>query len=66
MCHQTIPFGKYRQRNADKFGPDVMMVLAENADRDLKLTELPDGSIALDTCVDCYVRMGFTHSQLLN
>jgi hypothetical protein len=66
MCHRTIPCGEYRQRNAAKFGPDVMMVLAENVGRELQLIELPDGSIALDTCVDCYTRMGFTYSRLLN
>jgi len=66
MCHGKIPAGEYRQRNADKFGPEIMMVLAENEGRELKLIELPDGSISLDTCLDCYTRMGFTHSQLLN
>jgi hypothetical protein len=42
------------------------MVLAENQDRELQLIELPDGSIALDTCMDCYTRMGFSYSQALN
>jgi hypothetical protein len=32
----------------------------------LQLIELPDGSIALDTCMDCYTRMPFNHSQTLN
>ena len=66
MCHVEIPFGEYRQRNADKLGPEIMMVLAENEGRELKLIELPDGSISMDTCLNCYTRMGFTHSQLLN
>jgi len=43
-----------------------MMVLAANTDRDLQLIELPDGTISVDTCVDCYTRMGFVHSQALN
>lgn len=66
MCHREIPVGKYRQRNAEKFGPDVQMVLAENQGRDLQLVEMPDGSIAMDTCLDCYMRMGFTYSNELN
>jgi len=43
-----------------------MMVLAENADRDLQLVEMPDGSISMDTCLDCYMRMSFTYSDALN
>ena len=34
MCHRKIPAGKYVQRNAERFGPDVLMVLAENEDRE--------------------------------
>ena len=66
MCHKEIPAGKYMQRNANRFGPDVLMVLAENQDRDLQLIELPDGSISLDTCMSCYTRMAFNYSQALN
>jgi len=66
MCHRIIRSGEYRQRNADRSGPDVMMVLAENADRDLQLVEMPDGSISMDTCLDCYMRMSFTYSDALN
>lgn len=66
MCHKEIPAGKYVQRNADRFGLEVLMVLAENEGRELQLIELPDGTIALDTCVECCSRMGFQHSQALN
>jgi len=66
MCHRAIPIGEYRQRNGDKSGPEIMMVLAANTDRDLQLIELPDGTISVDTCIDCYARMGFVHSQALN
>ena len=48
------------------FGLDVLMVLAENEGREIQLIELPDGTIALDTCMDCYTRMGFSYSQALN
>jgi len=42
------------------------MVLMENQDRDLQLIELPDGTISLDTCRNCYTRMPFNHSTALN
>jgi hypothetical protein len=66
MCHREIPVGKYMQRNSDRNSPDVLMVLAENEDRELQLIELPDGSIAMDTCMSCYSRMGFTFSMAVN
>jgi hypothetical protein len=61
-----IPSGEYVQRNSERNGPDVLMVLVENEDRDLRLIELPDGSISLDTCWSCYTRMPFNHSTALN
>jgi hypothetical protein len=66
MCHREIPPGKYMQRNSDRNSPDILMVLAENEDRDLQLIELPDGSIAMDTCMNCYSRMGFSFSLAVN
>ena len=66
MCHREIPSGEYVQRNADRDGLDVLMVLMENEDRDIQLIELPDGSISLDTCFNCYSRMPFNHSSALN
>jgi hypothetical protein len=66
MCHRQIPAGQYLQRNSDRNSPDVLMVLAENQDRELELIELPDGSIAMDTCRTCYSRMGFSYSHALN
>ena len=66
MCHREIPTGEYLQRNSERTGLDVMMVLLENQGRELKLIEMPDGSISLDTCRGCYSRMGFTHSRALN
>ena len=66
MCHCEIPAGEYLQRNSERFSPDVLMVLVQNEGRDLQLVELPDGTIALDTCRDCYTRMGFNHSHALN
>jgi hypothetical protein len=66
MCHRQIPAGKYIQRNSDRHSPEILMVLAENQDRDLQLIELPDGSIAMDTCINCYSRMGVSFSQAVN
>jgi hypothetical protein len=42
------------------------MVLIENEDRDLRLIEMPDGTISLDTCFSCYSRMPFNHSTAVN
>ena len=54
------------QRYSDRNAPDVAMILAENQDRELKLIELPDGSISMDTCLNCYTRMPFNSSSVLN
>jgi hypothetical protein len=45
---------------------DLLVVLIENLDKDLELMENPDGTISLDTCVNCYSRISFSHSQALN
>ena len=66
MCHRAIPSGQYVQRNADRNGPDVLMVLVENMDRELRLIELPDGTVSLDTCLTCYFRMPFNCSSTVN
>ena len=42
------------------------MVLIENVDRDLRLIEMPDGRISLDTCFSCYSRMPLNHSTAVN
>ena len=66
MCHRTIPSGEYVQRNSERDAPDILMVLIENADRELRLIELPDGTISLDTCLSCYSRIPFNHSTAIN
>jgi len=66
LCHRAIPSGEYFQRNSDRYGPEVLTILMENEDRDLRLIEMPDGSISLDTCLSCYSRMPFNHSTALN
>jgi len=54
------------QRNSERNGPDILMVLVENEDRDLRLIEMPDGSISLDTCFSCYSRMPLKPSTAVN
>lgn len=66
MCHRQIPAGQYMPRNSERNAPDVLIVIAENQDRDLQLIELPDGSISMDTCRTCYTRMPFAQSTTLN
>ena len=66
MCRREIPAGQYLQRNAERTGLDVLMVLLENQGKEVQLIEMPDGSIALDTCRDCYSRMAFNSSKTLN
>jgi hypothetical protein len=66
MCHREIPVGQYFQREVERSGLDLLMVLVENEGRDLRLLELPDGRIGLDTCRDCYIRMGTSYSSELN
>jgi hypothetical protein len=66
LCHRQIPAGQYMQRTGDRNGADVLMVLAENQDRDLQLIELPDGMISMDTCRTCYTRMPFSLSTGVN
>lgn len=66
LCHRTIPSGQYVQRNSERNSPDVLIVLVENLDRELRLIELPDGTVSLDTCLTCYERMPFNHSTAVN
>ena len=66
LCRQEIPSGEYLQRNAGRSSLDLLMVMMENPGKELRLIELPDGTIALDTCHDCYSRMAFNSSKTLN
>jgi hypothetical protein len=67
LCHREVPVEKYRQRKAGEDGLDLLVVLLENQDEmDFQLSENPDGTVAFDTCIDCYTRMTFNHSHALN
>jgi hypothetical protein len=44
----------------------LMVLLANNEDRDFELSENPDGTVPLDTCYDCGARVTFEHSHALN
>jgi len=65
LCHKEIQAGQYRQRNVDSLGMDFLLFLMENQDG-FEMTQNPDGTLGLDTCLNCYMRMGFTHSHALN
>ncbi len=45
---------------------ELLMVLIANQDKNFELEENPDGTVPLDTCLDCATRVAFEHSQALN
>ncbi len=54
------------QRYAEPDGLDLQMILLENQGTDFELFEDPDGTVALDTCLDCATRMTYDNSHFLN
>ena len=66
LCHRPIPPGQCLARTLRPYDPEVLMVMLENTGRELKLLELPDGSVSLDTCRSCYSRVPFKHSAAMN
>lgn len=66
LCGEEIPYDKYMRRTVPSDGVEVLMVALENADPDLEFVQNEDGNIVLDTCRDCYTRMAFRHSSLVN
>jgi hypothetical protein len=66
LCHRPIPGGEHLARNLRPDDPDVLMVLMENQGRELRIIELPDGTVSVDTCRSCYTRLPFNHSTALN
>ena len=63
FCGLEIPFERQTRRNVPANGIEILMVALENSDPDLELTQKPDGTVDLDTCLDCYSRLPFTHSH---
>jgi hypothetical protein len=42
------------------------MIALENSDPELEFIRNDDGTVDLDTCRDCYTRIAFRHSVLVN
>jgi len=66
LCHKEVVIGQFLRRDAEPDGLDLLLVLVANQGKDLDLTENPDGTIPLDTCLDCATRMPVEHSHSLN
>ena len=66
LCGAEISFERYTQRNVPANGVELLMVALENSDPELRFTQNRDGTVDLDTCLDCYTRLAFRHSQAVN
>jgi hypothetical protein len=58
--------GQFIRRDAEPDGLDLLMILIANQDSRFELDENPDGTVALDTCLDCATRITLPQSQTLN
>jgi hypothetical protein len=54
------------RRNVSPNGMEILMVALENSDTDLEFVENADGTLGFDSCPDCYTRVAFRHSSLVN
>ena len=66
LCGREIPLEQHATRTVSANGVELLIVALENSDPDLELTQNPDGTVALDTCLDCYTRLAFKHPQSVN
>ena len=66
FCGHEIPFDRHSRRNVPANGVELLIVALENSDPDFHFTQKPDGTVDLDTCLDCYTRLAFSHSQSVN
>ena len=66
LCGEVIPFDQYAKRRVHANGIELLMVALENSDPDLEFIENADGSVDLETCLSCYTRMAFRHSDAVN
>jgi hypothetical protein len=66
LCGREIPFGRQMRRNVSPNGMEILMVALENSDTDLEFVENADGTLGFDSCPDCYTRVAFRHSSLVN
>ena len=66
FCGHEIPLEKHTRRNVPAQGIELLIVALGNSDSDLEFTQKPDGTVDLDTCLDCYTRLAFKYSQSVN
>ena len=64
LCGEEISFEKYTRRNVPAGGIELLVVALENPE--VEFTQNADGTVGLDTCLDCYTRLSFRHSQAVN
>jgi hypothetical protein len=66
LCHKGVVMGQFVRLDAEPDGMELLLVLIANQDKDFELEENPDGTVPLDTCMDCATRIAFEHSCALN
>jgi hypothetical protein len=66
LCQREVEAGQFVRRHAEPDGHDLMMVLLENQGTDFELFEDSDGTVALDTCLDCATRITYDHGHSPN
>ena len=66
FCGREIPLGFEMRRNVSPSGVEILMIALENSDPDLEFIQNADGTLSFDTCPDCYTRVAFQHSSLVN
>ena len=66
LCHKDVLMGQFVRRYAEPDGMEILLVLIANQGKDFEFEENPDGTIPLDTCLDCATRMACEHSCALN
>ena len=58
--------GQFVRRYAEPDGIELLMVLIANQDNGLELEENADGTVPLDTCLDCATRVAFVRTPTVN
>ncbi len=66
FCGHEIPLERHTRRNVPANGIELLIVALENSDPEFEFTQKPDGTVDLDTCLDCYSRLAFTHTLAVN
>ena len=66
LCGVEIPLGERMRRDVSLDSAEVLMIALENVDSDLEFMQNEDGTVAIDTCLECYTRMPLRHSSLVN